>query len=357
MKIPRIPLIVMVSILAALLLSACSGALPYRSWPGVTASQGVAYLAYQNGVFALDLDSGELLWRYPAEPEGGKAFFAPPVRTDSQVVAGDYSNTLYGINSETGKQEWTFNQGTGNFVASPLVVNDTILAPSANHFLFALDLDGKLRWKFETKNVLWSQPVSDGETVYLSAMDHNMYALNLADGSLVWKTDLESALMSSPVLAEDGTLYVNTMGGTTFAVNSADGSVLWSVETGAHLWGSPVLHENVLYFGGAGGKIFAVSTEADAGSDRILWEFDAASPIIGTGALLPDGVVFPTEGGTVVAIGFDGKRLWYETLNGKLYTTPVVANDTILVAATEGEQVVTAFDLSGDEKWSFVPPQ
>ena len=81
-----------------------------------------------------------------------------------------------------------------------------------------------------------------------------LYALKLSDGSVVWKKDLGSALLSAPMLTQDGTLYVSTMNGDVVAVKASDGSVLWTAKTGGRIWATPVLHEDSLYVGNAGGK-------------------------------------------------------------------------------------------------------
>ena len=92
---------------------------------------------------------------------------------------------------------------------------------------------------------------------------------------------------------------------------------------------------------------------------KIVWQKDAGSPIIAGGALLPDGVVFPTEGGSLIAWSFDGqKELWNQTINGKLYTTPVVAGQTLVVAVTgEAINLSRPINLNGQVSWPFVAPK
>src|SRR4030067_244054 len=55
----------------AVLLSACSGALPSTSWPGLSASATTAYLADGQYTFAIDLQNGTLRWRYPDKAAAG----------------------------------------------------------------------------------------------------------------------------------------------------------------------------------------------------------------------------------------------------------------------------------------------
>ncbi len=355
MKKSRISIVFIVSILAAVLLSSCAGGTAYNSWAGVSAKDGVVYLAYLNGVFAVK--DGAMLWRFPEKAENGKYFFSAPAFTQDVVIAGDYANQVFGINPQNGSQSWSFSQEGAHFVASPLVVEDTILAPASNHNLYAMDLSGKLRWQFRTGNILWAQPASDGTTVFLPAMDHTLYALKLSDGSLAWKKDLGSALPSAPQLVEGKALYVTTLDGKITALDPANGNVLWEAQVDGNVWSAPVLVGDTLFVGSSNNKVYLVSVGEVTGS-RVLKETDLGSPVIGGGVLFGENVVFATEGGSLFALDSTGQTTqWKPTVNGKLYTTPVVVGEQVVVAVKDGDKLLAAFDQNGTEVWSFTAPK
>jgi len=352
MKINRFPILITLLILGSLLLSACSGAPMVNSWPGLSVDGSTVYLAFQGSLYAINAETGVMTWKFPEKPEPSKPFYAAPAVTEDLVIAGNFGHMLYAINKD-GTQGWAFDSTNGNFAGSPLVVGETILAPSTNNMLYALSLGGNVLWTFETENALWTTPVSDGKAVYLPALDHNLYALNLSDGSLIWKKDLGSALLSSPVYSDDGIIYLTNMGGEVIALNSSDGSIKWQTKTDGRVWGPPLLHDGVLFTGNIDGKVSAVS----AADGSIVWQQDAGSPIIGGAALLTDGVAFPTEGGSLIAYGFKGEKLWNQSVSGKLYTTPVVSGDTLVVALTEGDNLASAFKFTGQQAWTFTAPK
>jgi outer membrane protein assembly factor BamB len=44
-------------------------------------------------------------------------------------------------------------------------------------------------------------------------------------------------------------------------------------------------------------------------------------------------------------------------VTGQLNASPVIANGLILVAAFQGDNLLTAFDSTGTQKWTFNPPK
>jgi outer membrane protein assembly factor BamB len=88
-----------------------------------------------------------------------------------------------------------------------------------------------------------------------------------------------------------------------------------------------------------------------------VWKLEAGSAVMGTAAFTPDGVVFCSESGNVIAVSFNGEKMWSFPVPGKLYSGPVVAQDRIIVAVTEGETLLVALDFRGGKQWSFLPPK
>ena len=353
-----------VLVMTTLLLSACTGVLAASSWPGVVASQDTIYVAYTSGIFAVQASNGNLSWRYPEKADNTKQFFAPPAVTDNLVIAGDYSENLYGLDAKTGALKWTFSQAKERWVGGPLVVNNLILAPNADNNLYALSFDGSLQWEFTgSAHSLWSQPVSDGKTVYISSTDHKIYALQLSGGKEIWSADVGGSVLNSPVLNQDNSvLYTGTLGGQVVALDTATGKVQWRFTTAGAIWDSPVYNKDVVYVGDRADTVYAI----DAKSGASIWKANVGSNVIGSGCVAQDGVVYVTEGdptntpgnGQVFDLGFsNGQKLWSHTINGKLYTSPVIVGDKILIAITSGSNLLTMLDSKGNEIWSFVIPK
>lgn len=341
-------------LLSAMLLSACDGGLAASSWPGVTVDQDTIYISYATHVMAVNGSNGSLIWRYPEKADAKHSYYAPPELAGDQLIVGDYVNTVVSLNAKTGTQNWQFDQATGRFVGGALAINDLVLMPSVDHKLYALNSSGQLVWSFEAKNGLWARPVSDGSYVYLPSMDHNLYAIDLKTGNKRWETDLGGALVSSATLSEDGLLYIGTLANEVLAVNSVSGNVVWRFKTQGAVWSSPVLYEGILYLGDLQGTEYAL----DAATGTQKWKLDQlGSAIIASSTVTPDSIFVVTEDGNLVSINFDGQRQWTKTINGKLYTAPVIAGDKVVVSVIQGDNLLQAFQLTGTDAWSFVAPK
>jgi outer membrane protein assembly factor BamB len=347
-------LVLLLSIVTALLLSSCSGAsaLTASSWPGISVNGDVAYVANNTGVIEIDLANGNQNWVFPAEPDTKLTFFSAPILVDeSTVIAGSYNNQLISINRNSGQAgPWTFDGATNRYIGNPLVAEDTIYVPNADHNLYAFKLNGdyNLTWTFETGASIWGQPGLGDGRVYVGSLDHNLYAINQETGNEVWSQDLEGAIVGTPI--EEGNLvFVGSFASKMYALDKDSGRKVWQFETEDWIWGGAVLDNGILYFGDSAGNFYAV--DALTGTKEFETKLDGAvlaQPVVN------DGFIFiGTEAGIFYALKPDLTTEWQSTIIGKIYGPPVIAGDLILVGVTEGEDLVVALTLNGAQRWTF----
>ena len=357
MKYIKITLLLILA--SSFLLAGCSGSLlQARSWPGMVVDGELLYVASGAGVFAVRLNDGTQVWRFPAEADNKKNFFADPLLVDDLLAIGDYKNVFYGLDAATGAQKWTHEGTRGEYIAGAEALDGMIFAPSGDHHLYAFDLQGNEQWTFETKEPLWGKVAVNGLKVYLPIMERAVVALNAENGKEVWRVDLEGAVISGPTLGEDGTLYVSTLGSAVYGLDTERGSIIWRFDTSDGVWGSPTLHDGVIYFGDASGVIYAV----DAARGQGLWQIDVGNAelgnaIVGSAAVYSDGLFFGTEMGELIAVSFEGQKQWTRSVAGKLYSTPIVTEDVIVAAVTDGDSLLIAWDMQGNEIWTFEQPK
>jgi outer membrane protein assembly factor BamB len=357
-------LLLLVSILTlSSLLSACAGGTGApTSWPGLTVDmeRETAYVAYNQHVYAVNLASGTEKWRFPQDADNKITFFAAPALTeDGQLIIGGYNHLLYSLDPVSGVQNWTYDGAENKYIASVLANGEQIFAPNSDNQLHALGSNGVLSWQFPTEQSLWGAPTSNGERVYLGSMDHRVYALDKASGAVVWKTeDLGGAIAGNPTLSPEGVLYVGTFANELIALDTADGRELWRTPTNNWVWSGPALNDDSVFFGDLSGTLYALN--AVDGTSR--WKVDPPqdsakqNAVSNTPLVVEDTAVFVTNGGSIYAVNAEtGTTRWSQTIDGKLYTPPVIAGDTILIAAVGTDALLYAYDLDGAPQWQFAP--
>ncbi len=342
--------------LGTIFLSACSGQPLANNWSGLAADAERAYLSSGSFIYAVDLESGKEVWRYPAKADGKLLFYANPVLTsDGQLLIGSAgtNHPFFSLDPETGKENWAeaFTKSKGGWVGSPLVLNETIYAPNADGFLYIIDLDGKeAADPIELGGALWSAPSTDGSLLYVTSLDHRFHVIDPAVGESNEPIDLGGAAPSSPVIGSDG-VYVGSFASTIeFIKSNGEHEVIAATES--WIWGSPLLDGKTLYYADLSGKVFSL----DLASGNQNWDtVQPDGPVVASLLIAGDQIYVATEAGTLVALDRDGKTVWEKTVGGKIYTTPVISGDLILVAPYQAEIALAAYDAAGKQAWTFTP--
>ncbi len=347
-------------LLGAILLSACaSSASNVTSWPGLAADSTNAYLADGGTVYAVRLSDGVKVWQYP-DKTGTPKFFATPVLTpDGQLLVGSAGTdrALVSLDPATGKEKWatSYTGAQDKWIASPLVVGDMIYAPNNDGTLYVLKLaTGEFQWSLPISHSLWGTPVSNGKLVFVTSLDHFLYAVDPQSHKIAWKVDLGGSVPGSPAVSADGsTLYVGGFTKKVSAINTADGSVRWTADTKDWVWDAPALDGDTVYAADISGNIYSFG----APNGKNAWpDNQPDGPITASPVVLSDGtVVVVTESGLAYAFDRVSGKAWGVGTNigGKIYTTPVVSGNLILVAPLGADSLLAALNNGGNVVWKF----
>jgi eukaryotic-like serine/threonine-protein kinase len=379
------------ALLAVILLSGCTGgSVRGNTWPGLSASGDVAYLADGPFVYAVNVKDGTELWRYPDQRSAKLLFYTTPyVTSDGLVIVGSSGSdasllALKPNGNASPSLAWSYSGTKFHWVAAPLQIDNHLYAPNSDGNLYIFDLsDGQTNKQpvkvLELSNDLWAQPGTDGKNVYLSALDHSLFAVNKDNYQVAWQEDLGVAITSTPLLASDGNLYVGTFASNLEKLDPAAGNPQAVQKTTDWVWGTPTELDNSLYYGDLSGSLYSYNLETGkynwnpillppdnwdptsnktSPSQNYVDESNAkaitASPIVVDGAIL-----VATESGAIYKVSPDGKyELWggqNQQPGGKIYTTPVLAGDVVLVSPMNSGAFLYAYDLNGKQKWSYKP--
>ena len=365
--------------LAAVLLSGCVGS---TAWPGLSTSGEVAYLANTTAVYGIDVKTGKELWSFSGEGGGllnsnPSLFVTTPVITeDGLVIILDSGNkhdmfaiNPNDINENTPAVAWKFTGADGHWIAPPLIVGNRLFAPNADGNIYVLDLQDGQSVKQAIKVIepfldsegppgrLWAQPVSDGERIFVTSLDHSVFAIDLETYEIIWHEDLGGAVPGGAALGSDGMLYVGSLAKQLEKFDPLTGDHKPVLDTKGWIWGTPVAEGDNLYFSDVDGYFYSYNTK----DERLNWEpvkpnnaitenAITASPLVQS-----DNVLLATETGSIYSIDSQGKVvLWYdEPKDGKAYTTPISAGGYVLVAYLESDYYLIALNEDGRQAWTF----
>lgn len=353
-------------LLAAVFLSACTGG-PIRgsTWPGLTADEDTAYLADGPFVYAVNLRDGRELWRYPEDSDAKLAFFSTPVITSNGHIVIGSSGTDYSLiaidpsdidtQTNTPAVEWTFEGAEDHWVAAPLEVDDRLFAVNADGNLYVLDLQDGQSTKLPVGTIevggrLWSQPITDGERVFITSLDHSVVAVDVNTYEILWHADVEGAVPGSAVLGSDGMLYVGSLASQLVRFDPATGEHSPVLDSKYWIWSTPTVDGDALYFGDLEGNFYSYSTDTSS----LNWQpVQPDGPITASPLVQNETILLATESGSVYALDRQGKVLWTQAVGGKIYTTPVSAGGLTLVAPLEADFYLAALDENGRQVWTF----
>ena len=354
-------------LLGAFLLSACAGGPIHGStWPGLATDGNLIYLADGAFVYAVSLGDGREIWRYPGERNNKLVFYAPPAFTpDGLIIVGsagtDHSLVAIDpndINPDTLApfETWKFTGAKDHWVAAPLVFENKLFAVNSDGNLYILDLqDGqssKEATVVELGGRLWAQPITDGERVYITSLDHSVIAVDANTYEIVWREELGGAVPGSAVLAADGALYVGSLASKLEKFDTSTGEHQPVVDAENWVWSTPSVDGDTLYFGDVTGNLYSFNTSTGS----LNWKPVKADSAITASPMVREEYIFlATESGLGVAVDRDGKVIWSEEIGGRIYSAPVAAGDLTIVAPLETEFYLAALDLNGRQVWTFTP--
>jgi len=367
-------LLISMVLLGSVLLSACAGGVRGTTWPGLAADETTAYLSDLTFVYGVNLNDGREAWRFSDKDDTKAQFYSTPVITsDGLVIVGSAAgkHILYALNPadiatnndiKSPAIEWTFTGAENPWVAAPLVVGDFLFAPNSDGSLYVLNLkDGQSQKQtvavVELGGRLWAQPVTDGERVFVTSLDHSVYAVDVTTHKLLWHEDLGGAIPGSPAIGSDGMLYVGSLDSQLEQFNPATGEHKSVLTAKNWLWSTPVVDGDTLYFGDLSGNLYSFNTSTSS----LNWSIQPDGAITASVILQNDHLLLATESGNIYAIAKeDGRTMWTQQIDdkdgkGKIYTTPVVAGENILIASLETESYLTALDSNGRQVWPFTP--
>lgn len=353
-KILRSLLIVL---LAGLLLAGCAMGPRAESTPGVSANSDHIIVSYMNYIRHLNPVNGQETWRYPEKSNVKQVFYAPALIDGESIYVGDFANDFMKINiSGIPTVEWTFKDAKGWYQAKAVKDGSLIIAPNTDRSLYAIDDSNTLVWTHQGDFAYISEPLVVDDMVIVSSQDHMVLFLNKADGTTIREVPLNGAVVAAPAYdPKTDLIFVGSLAHEFVRIDRQTGEIIWNYDgsgTLESIWGKALIVDGQVILSDKTGKI--VSLSADTGAEN--WQLYAGGAMPAGLALVEDkGFVAVLEDGTVTFYDLNQKSVWSRVISGNVYSTPVVTENLILVAAIKGDNLIYAFDFQGQPVWTFKP--
>jgi len=248
----------------------------------------------QGLLYGIDIGTGDILW----QRQLSSVMLGHPVRVGDDMLVQTGDNSIYRISAK-GEKLWSFSSAQSglsmHISPSPLVSGDVCYAIMSNGDTVALRSDsGDLLWRrqllltndavvlSELKTPL-ADPILAGDVLLVSFYQGDLIALSAMDGQQLWQRKL--SLKSTP-LEYQGRLFVATATHAVLELDPANGSTLWKRDLDAGELVGPVLARGKLITADDQGRVFALSLDGQVTGQTTLPGRVDRSPVAASGGVL-----------------------------------------------------------------------
>jgi outer membrane protein assembly factor BamB len=211
--------------------------------PPLIDGEAVYFGSSDGGLYALELATGKLLWRYDAQEDVGTT----PAVAGGLVLVMTLQDTLVAVEAKTGTWKWHHRRETREgftiLGAAPVqIAGSLVLGAYSDGTVAALELQtGVVRWE---RRIAASGDFMDvdalrlqGNRLYAAAYSGGVYALDVQTGRQEWEFKAPGACR----LALSGGLLLAVTPTQVLGLSSRDGKQRWSIPLEGVPSGSPVV--------------------------------------------------------------------------------------------------------------------
>jgi outer membrane protein assembly factor BamB len=261
-------------------------------------------------VYASTLD-GEILWKY----KGRNSFSNGVAIATDMLFAMDRKGIVYALHRKSGNLQWSYTPETvkrdTDFIswdyqdASPQRYQNKIIVAAPNGIVYALDLNGKVVWKFKTNGKLSATPLVNQDDLYIPSHDGYVYKLDAVSGKLIAKFKTEGATLNSIASGWDR----------------------------IGIYTAPMLEGNNLLVGSRDGFLYCI----DAQTMKEKWRH-AYGSVWCMSLTVENGKVYSGWSDTKCLAAFDietGKEVWKTVVGSLIFSKPIINGDQVIVGSAD----------------------
>lgn len=249
---------------------------PIRVAP--TYSEGRLFVVtYENKLFALDANNGNLLWTHSGIAEDTQLLGgASPAVSGGLVVAAYSSGEIYALRVDNGREAWNYTLGSitrlgplaslGDINGSPVIDRELVYAVSHAGRLVAISLrSGERLWEQNISGV--QTPWIAGDFLFIMTTQGDLLCLSRIDGLIRWirrlpryedPEDKEGPILwSGPLLVSDRLIVVSSIG-QAVSISPYTGEPLGLIEMPGDIEMAPIAANGMVYILTMDGELVAL---------------------------------------------------------------------------------------------------
>jgi len=266
----------------------------------IVAFNGKVFVTTKTNVFALDKETGEILWN-TIVPDPGP-WPAVYKIDEKHLVVGNSS-----LDIETGEVLWTSNifSATGDplFVANVYSPQEKMFYTKQDSYILAWDFSNPS----DPPEVVWTTYVPGGGIVgsgvhygegiiFPGSFEPHQMALNAKTGEVLWDTETKSAMLFSGSYYEGKFFRGGTHDNTLYSFNATNGEILWTFNPNTqegYFSIGPAAAYGMVYELNRDGHLYALNSE----TGEVVWKYKGPGPLVFPGnPTVADGKIYATTG-------------------------------------------------------------
>ena len=225
-------------------------------------------------LYSTNAATGELQWSYNLKVE----ILQPPTFYKSTLYVLASNNTVHAFTATTGERKWIYTR-RGTFPSlniygstSPLIYRDHLLVGFSDGYLISLKQNnGTLVWEksLSQYNRFKNLYVTlDGNTIYASSYEQNIYALDANTGKIFWTIPQISG--GSSVTVHQNHIFFSTSSGNIVSAHKSTGKVIWTHSLENSIATQPVIFQNTVYVAQSNGPLLGL--DKASGKKQVMYD-------------------------------------------------------------------------------------
>lgn len=292
----------------------------------------------------------EVIWTYKTDDE----IKSSPVSSGDKIITGSGDGYVYCLDLN-GKLVWKFDSGNG-IEAPALILEANVYVGNLDGSLYSLNLNtGRQNWVYKTDNQISGSPnywkINEALYILVGSYDYNLHCVDARTGKLKWKYESDN-FINGAAACLNGTAVFGGCDGFLHMVDIKTGTLKEKIEVATYVAASSALSGNYAFVGDYDGFLTCINLN----DQKISWDWKDETtnlPFLASPSVLKDRVIIGNENKYLYCLDkLSGKLLWKFNTGSRVESSTVASANKVLTANMRGDLFILDVN-SGKQLWSY----